>query len=80
MKAGCGEVEADLFFQVTVLGQEAVALNCTGGGSSWMLRIFLLIKSDESLERAAQGGGGVTIPGGVQGMCRCVTERHGQWA
>ena len=32
------------------------------------------------LERAAQGGGGVTIPGGVQEMCRCDTKEHGQWA
>ena len=26
---------------------------------------------------AAQGGGGVTIPGGVQGMCKCSTEGRG---
>jgi len=24
-----------------------------------------------------QGGGGVTIPGSVQGMFRCCTKRHG---
>ena len=29
------------------------------------------------LERAAQGGGGVTIPGGVQKTFRCCTEGHG---
>ena len=29
------------------------------------------------LEQAAQGGGGVSIPGGVQEMCRCDTEGHG---
>ena len=28
------------------------------------------------LEWAAQGGGGVTIPGGVQEMCRCGTKQH----
>ena len=25
---------------------------------------------------AAQGGGGVTVPGDVQGTCRCGTEGH----
>jgi len=30
--------------------------------------------------QAAQGGGGVTIPGGVPELCGCGTEGHGQWA
>jgi len=29
------------------------------------------------LEQAAQGSGGVTIPGGVQKTCRCGTSGHG---
>jgi len=29
------------------------------------------------LEWAAQGGGGVTIPGDVQETFRCVTKGHG---
>jgi len=29
--------------------------------------------------QAAQGGGGVIIPEGVQETRRCGTERHGQW-
>ena len=29
------------------------------------------------LEQAAQGGGGVTVPGGVQETCRCGTKEHG---
>ena len=32
---------------------------------------FHLRNNGEALEQAAQGGGGVTIPGGVQKMCRC---------
>jgi len=28
----------------------------------------------------AQGGGGVTVPGGVQEVCRCGTEGRGEWA
>ena len=32
------------------------------------------------MEQAAQGGGGVTVPGGVEDMRRFVTEGHGQWA
>jgi len=33
-------------------------------------------KSDEVLEQAAQGDGGV-IPGGLEEMCSCGTEGHG---
>ena len=33
-------------------------------------------KGGQALERAAQGGGGVS-PGGVKGTFRCCTERHG---
>jgi len=29
------------------------------------------------LEWAAEGGGGVTVPGGVQETFRCCTEGHG---
>ena len=29
------------------------------------------------LAKAAQGGGGVTIPGGAQEKFRCCTEGHG---
>ena len=38
---------------------------------------FVLVKSGEALEQAARGGGGVTVPGGVQGMWRCGTETCG---
>ena len=38
---------------------------------------FLYWKSGQALEQAAQGGGGVTIPGGVQKMCKCGTSGHG---
>ena len=32
------------------------------------------------MAQAAQGGGGVTVPGGVPEPCGCGTEGHGQWA
>jgi len=35
---------------------------------------------NSQLALAAQGGGGVTVPGGIQELWRCGTERHGQWA
>ena len=38
---------------------------------------FLLQESSQALEHAAQGGGGFTIPGGVQEAFRCCTEGHG---
>ena len=34
----------------------------------------------DALAQAAQGVGGVLIPGGIQGTWRCGTEGHGQWA
>jgi len=41
------------------------------------LEEFLLLKSSEALAQAAQGGGGVTDPGGVQETRGCGTEGHG---
>ena len=35
---------------------------------------FLLRKSSEAVAQAAQGGGGVTVPGGVPEPCGCGTE------
>ena len=29
------------------------------------------------MTQANRGGGGVTVPGGVQGLCRCSTEGYG---
>ena len=34
-------------------------------------------KSGKTLAQAAQGGGGVTVPGDVQETCGCGTEGHG---
>jgi len=39
--------------------------------------MLLLWNSGQALERAAQGGGEVTVPGGVQETCRCCTEGCG---
>ena len=41
---------------------------------------FLLSKSSAAVAQAAQGGGAVTVPGGVQERCGCGTEGRGQWA
>jgi len=46
---------------------------CARGGSG-ITKIFYYTKSAETLEQAAQGDGGITIPGGVQEMCRYGTE------
>jgi len=34
-------------------------------------------KSVQPLDQAAQGSGGVPIPGGIQKMCRCGASGHG---
>ena len=56
-----------------------MALNCTRGSSGWKLG-SILRESSEAVAQAAQGGGAVTIPGGVQEPCGCGTEGRGQWA
>ena len=40
----------------------------------------LISKSGAAVAQAAQGGGAVTIPGGVQELWRCGTEGPGQRA
>ena len=47
------------------------------GGLDWILEKFLHWKSAQALAQAAQGSGGVPIPGGVQKLCGCGTWRHG---
>ena len=71
LKRGCSEV-GDCFF--SLLTQEVMASSCARGGSDW---IFLLRKSGDALAQAAQRGGGVTVPGGIQEKSRCGTEGHG---
>ena len=52
-----------------------MAFSCSSGSSGWTLgKISSLI--GEALEQAAQGGGGITVPGSVQELSRCGTERH----
>jgi len=45
---------------------------CTSSGSG----LQLFSESSQALEWAAQGGGGVTNPGGDQETFRCCTEGH----
>ena len=44
------------------------------------LEEFFPRKSGEAVAQAAQGGGGVTVHGGVQEPWRCGIEGCGQWA
>ena len=54
-----------------------MASSCARGGLGWILGKNILKKSGEALAQAAQGGDGVTIPGGVQEKGRCGTEGCG---
>ena len=56
------------------VGMYVGRFKCMLGVSGWILGKFLLQKSDWVLEWAAQGGGGVTAPGGAQEMFRCGTK------
>ena len=59
--------------------QEGMALSCAGGYSGWILGRNSS-QSNNAVAQAAQGGGAVTIPGGVQELWRCGTEGRGQRA
>ena len=55
-----------------------MASSCTRGGSGWALgKKQILSRSGEAVAQVAQGGGGVTVPGGVQEPCGCGTEGQG---
>jgi len=41
---------------------------------------IILRKRGMAVAQAVQGGGGVTVHGGVQEMCVRCTEGRGQWA
>ena len=47
------------------------------GPQGWILGKTILRKSGEALAQAAQGGGRITIPGGVQEAPRDVVSGHG---
>ena len=51
-----------------------MTLSCTLGVQVGYQIKILLWKSGEVLEQAAQGGGGVTIPGGFQEEGKCGTK------
>jgi len=48
--------------------------------SSNFLSSLASLLSKEICLLPAQGGGAVTVPGGVQEPCRCGTEGRGEWA
>ena len=54
-----------------------MASSCAREDSGWTLGNTTSLKGGQALEWAAQGSGGVTDPGGVQGTLRCCTEGHG---
>ena len=59
-----------------MIGLEGMASNCAREGSGWMLGNTTSLKEWSGTAWAAQEGGGVTDPGGVQGTFgRCVDRR-----
>ena len=69
-----------LFSQVIATGQDEMILSCTSAGLGWILETFLLRNRGAAVAKAAQGGGAVTVPGGVPEPCGGGTEGCGQWA
>ena len=60
-----------------MVGLKGMASSCTRGDSGWMFGNTTFPKEWSGTGMAAQGGGGVTNPGGVQGTFRRCTEGHG---
>ena len=56
---------------------EGMASSCTREGSGWILGKIPSPKSGQALEGAAQRGGRVIIPEGVQETFSCCTKGHG---
>ena len=58
--------------------------SCTRGGSGWTLGKISSSKSGEILEQAAQGGGRIAVPGGIQeidvALKGMALRGHGLWA
>jgi len=54
-----------------------MASSCIRGSLDWILGNISSLKEWPGIGQAAQGGGGVTIPGGVQKTRRCGTLGHG---
>ena len=52
-----------------------MASSCVSGDSGWLLGYTSSRGSVQLLGWAAQGGGGFTDPGDVQGMFRCLEGR-----
>ena len=57
-----------------------MASSCARGSPDWMFGNIYSIKKGQALAQAAQGGGGVIIPGGFKKLWICVTWGYGQWA
>ena len=58
-------------------GPGGTASSCTRGGSGWKRGDISVRKSGQALGRVAQGGGGVTVPGGAQGEVGRGAWGHG---
>ena len=76
MKGGYCEVGLDLFSHIISDEREwpRVVPGVVHIGSDWILGKYSSLKEWSRPEWAAQGGGGITVPRGIQETLRCCTE------
>ena len=76
LKGGCSEAGVGFFSQLTSDRRRGSGLKLHQGRFDWILGKISLLKEWSGIGTGCQRGSGVTIPRGVQKLCRCGPSEH----